>query len=288
MAANLVGRCRCDDRYPEAIRQLDDAPPVIWLRGDEALLAGCPDLAAGIVGTRRPTMTGRDAARRFGAAVARADGLVVSGMAIGVDAAAHDGALSVGGPTIAVLASGADQPTPNSNAGLYARILERGLVVAEMPPRTRPFKWSFPARNRLIAALSAVTVVVEAPLRSGALITAVHATDLGREICAVPGSLAADTCEGSNRLLVDGAGALVDGADLTAALGLTAAPGAAAPDGPGGVVHATLKRRPLSLGEVERAATSLAPGEVELALLDLELGGWIVRRPDGRYALAGG
>ncbi len=217
------------------------------VRGNEALLAGCPDLAAGIVGTRRPTLTGRDAARRFAATLARAEGIVVSGMALGIDAAAHEGALSVGGATIAVLASGADVATPTSHRALYARILERGLVVAELPPGTRPFRWSFPARNRVIAALSAVTVVVEAPARSGALITATHATDLGREVCAVPGSLASDTCAGSNRLLVDGAGAVVDGADLTAALGLTPKAGAAAPGGPGGIVHATLQRRPLSL-----------------------------------------
>jgi DNA processing protein len=288
-AAGLVGRCRCDPEFPAALRALTDPPPVIWIRGHEPLLDGCPDRAVGIVGTRRPTLTGRDAARRMAAGVARADGLVVSGMALGIDAAAHEGALSVGAPTIAVLASGADCPTPASNTRLYDRILDCGAVVAELPPGSRPHKWSFPARNRLIAALSAATVVAEAPMRSGALITVTHANDLGRDVYAIPGSLAADTCEGSNRLLVDGAGALVDAADLTTALGLSAPGDAGRPaDGPGGVVHDVLRRRPLSLGEVERAATTLAPGEAELALLDLELAGWIIRRPDGRYALAAG
>ncbi|MFT4035651.1 MAG: DNA-processing protein DprA [Patulibacter sp.] len=287
LGAGLIGWCRCDADYPQLLCSLADPPPVVWLRGDPAVLRACPGQAAAIVGTRRPTLTGRDAARRLAAAVGRAEGVTISGMARGIDAAAHDGALSVGAPTIAVLASGADCPTPTTNAGLYGRILERGAVIAEMPPGARPHRWSFPARNRLIAALAAATVVVEAPLRSGALITVTHAADLGRAIYAVPGSLAADCCEGSNRLLVDGAGALVDAADLTAALGLATAGAPRRPDdGPGAIVHDALRRRPLSLSEVERAAVSLGPGEVELALLDLELAGWVVRRADGRYALA--
>jgi DNA processing protein len=283
----LAGWCGCDDRFPAALRDLADAPPVVWTRGDASLLAACPDRALGIVGTRRPTLTGRDAARRIAAGVARAGGLVVSGMALGIDASAHEGALSVARPTVAVLASGANVPTPASHRALYSRTLDCGVVVSEMPPGTRPFKWSFPARNRLIAALTQATLVVEAPMRSGALITVTQATELGRSIYAVPGSLASDSCEGSNRLLVDGAGAVIDAADLTSALSLTADGGRPMHpgEGPAGVVCMALARRPLSAGELERTAVGLGAGEVELTLLDLELGGWVARRPDGRYAL---
>lgn len=284
--AGLHGWCQCGPDYPQALRPLPDAPPVLWVRGDRALLECCPDGALGVVGTRRPTLTGRDAARRIAAGVARAGGLIVSGMALGIDAASHEGALSVAQPTIAVLASGADLATPASNGRLYERILDRGAIVSELPPGTRPFKWSFPARNRLIAALSGATLVVEAPLRSGALITVTQATDLGRSIYAVPGSLASDTCEGSNRLLVDGAGAVLEAADLTTALGLAAlTPAAGAGEGPTAIIRAALERRPLTVSELERTVTGLGPGEVELALLDLELGGWVGRRPDGRYGL---
>jgi DNA processing protein len=288
-ASGLDGRCRCDPTYPEALRILTDAPPVVWIRGDAALIDACPERALGIVGTRRPTLTGRDAARRIAAGVSRAGGLVISGMALGIDAAAHEGALSVGAPTVAILASGADTPTPSSNGRLYDRILDRGAILSELPPGTRPFRWSFPARNRLIAALSEATLVVEAPLRSGALITVTQATDLGRSIYAVPGSLAADTCEGSNRLLVDGAGAVTEAADLTGALGLAALPVAAPAEGegPAAAIRAALERRPLTVSELERAVPGLGPGEVELGLLDLELGGWVGRRPDGRYGLTG-
>lgn len=288
-ASGLHGWCQCAADYPQALRPLPDAPPVLWVRGDRSLLEACPDRALGVVGTRRPTLTGRDAARRIAAGVARAGGLIVSGMALGIDAASHEGALSVAQPTIAVLASGADLATPASNGRLYDRILDRGAIIAELPPGTRPFKWSFPARNRLIAALSGATLVVEAPLRSGALITVTQATDLGRSIYAVPGSLAADTCEGSNRLLVDGADAVLEAADLTTALGLASSlPAAAgAGDGPTGVICAALQRRPLTVSELERTVSELEPGEVELALLDLELSGSVSRRPDGRYGLTG-
>lgn len=280
----LDARCSCDDGYPGALRELSDAPPVIYIRGDAALLERCPEEAIAMVGTRRPTLVGREAARRIAAGVARSDGIVISGMALGIDAAAHEGALSVGGATIAVLASGADRPSPSSHRRLYAELLERGAVLSELPPGTEPTRWSFPARNRVIAALSKVTLVVEAPLRSGALITVEHAQDLGRDVCAVPGSLASECSEGSNKLLCDGAAAVVDGADLAASLGLQRLAGLSGPtDGPLAEVHAALSRGPLSTDELGRQTSSMGPGELEVVLLDLELAGWVVRRPDGRY-----
>lgn len=232
-------------------------------------------------------MVGRGAARDIAAAVARAGGVVVSGMALGIDAAAHDGALAARGRTVAVLAAGIERATPSSHGRLYAQILDSGAVVGELPPGTRPSRWTFPARNRLIAALARGTLVVEAPLKSGALITVEQATALGREIWAVPGSLASDAAEGSNRLLVDGAGAVTEGAWLASQLPCATAAVAPTPEaGPLADVHAALRRRPLRAAEIERACPHLGPGETELALLDLELSGWVDRAPDGRYRAA--
>lgn len=276
--------CRCAPGYPPALRQLSDSPPVLYARGDESLLTRCPAEAIAIVGTRRPTVVGREAARRIGAGIGRSGGVVVSGMALGVDGAAHDGALGVHAPTVAVLAGGVDRATPPSHRQLYDRILDRGVVVSELPPGARPTKWSFPARNRIIAALSCATVVVEAPRRSGALITVEHALDLGREVYAVPGSLASDTCEGSNQLLCDGSGAVIDGAALAARLGLQNESLTSRPQpGPQAIVWDVLMRGPVSGPEIAGQATGISPDEAEIALLDLELGGWIERAPNGTY-----
>jgi DNA processing protein len=282
--AGLVAVCSCSPAFPDCVRQLSDVPPVLYVRGNFTALDACEDNAIAMVGTRRPTVVGREASRRIAAGIARSGGTVISGMALGVDAAAHEGALSVAGRTIAVLASGADRASPSSNRRLYDRILEDGAVLSELPPGTRPAKWSFPARNRIIAALAKVTVVVEAPLRSGALITVEQAQDLGRDVYAVPGSLASDTSEGTNRMLCDGAQAVVDGGALAVQLGMQRSAGLVGPQaGPLADVHGALSRGPLSIDELTRRATSLGPGEVELALLDLELAGWVSRRPDGRY-----
>jgi DNA processing protein len=282
----LTAVCACSEAYPSSLRELSDPPPVLYVRGSRAFIDDGADNAIAMVGTRRPTMIGRDAARRIAAGIARSGGAVISGMAFGIDAAAHEGALSVGGLTVAVLAGGAEVPTPPSHHRLYDQILERGAVVSEMPPGRTPERWSFPARNRIIAALARATVVVEAPLKSGALITVEQAQDLGRDVYAVPGSLASDVSEGTNRMLCDGAQAVVDGAALAAQLGMTRVPGLAAPaaEGPVAQVHAALARGALSTEELGvRTGGLLGPGEIELALLDLELAGWISRRPDGRY-----
>jgi DNA processing protein len=130
---------------------------------------------------------------------------VVSGMALGIDSCAHEGALSAEGPTVAVLGGGADVLHPARKRRLYAEIVERGLVLSELPPGVRPRRWTFPARNRIMAALGAMTVVVEARRRSGSLITVRMATDIGREIGAVPGRVGASSADGTNQLLRDGA-----------------------------------------------------------------------------------
>lgn len=279
----LAAVCGCTDDYPPALRRLADPPSVLYVRGDRSVVRRCDTHGVAMVGTRHPTMVGREAARRIGAGAARSGLVVVSGMALGIDAASHEGALSVGGATVAVLASGADVATPGSHQRLYDQILDRGAVVSEMPPGERPYVWGFPARNRIIAALAQDVVVVEAPLRSGALITVDFAGQLGLQTYAVPGSLANENAEGTNKMLVDGSLPLLDGAGLRREEGLTGDAPLSPRDERLAGVHAALERGPLSIDEVARRVTSLGPGEVELALLDLELAGWIARRPDGRY-----
>jgi DNA processing protein len=157
------------------------------------------------VGTRRPSGYALEVAHELGRGLASAGVTVVSGLALGVDAAAHRGTLARRGLTVAVLACGVDRPYPRTNGVLYERVLERGVAVSEMPPGHPAFRWSFPARNRIMAGLSAMTVVVEAGDPSGTLITAAFALDLGRELGAVPGWVTSRMAAGSNRLLREGA-----------------------------------------------------------------------------------
>ena len=158
-----------------------------------------------MVGARRASPYGLDAARALGRGLAAADVPVVSGLALGADSAAHGGAVEVGGPTIAVLAGGAERPYPESKRRLYVAVRRHGCVVSEMPPGFRGYRWSFPARNRVIAGLGRLTIVVEAAERSGSLITAELARDLGRDVAAVPGRVTSPLAAGTNALLKDGA-----------------------------------------------------------------------------------
>lgn len=195
-----------DSVYPEALLRLADPPPVLFLRGRTELL-GVGGVS--VVGSRRCTARGKDLARRLGRALGRSGVPVVSGMALGVDGAAHRGALEAGGATVAVVGRGADAAYPASHRRLFEDILEHGLVVSEFLPGTPPLPYHFPRRNRIMAALSESVVVVEAGARSGALITVEHALDLGRDVWAVPGPIDTRACDGSNRLLADGALPLV-------------------------------------------------------------------------------
>ncbi len=205
-AAGVEPLCRCAARYPAPLHDLPDAPAVLYVHGDvgrlERALAG--DRVA-IVGARRATPYGLEQARGLGRGLAAAGLAVVSGMALGVDAAAHVGALEVDGLTLAVLACGPERAYPASKRRLHARIAATGAVVAELPPGTPVRRWCFPARNRIIAALAQATVVVEAGVRSGSLITAGQAADLGREVGAVPGLVTAPLAAGTNELIADGA-----------------------------------------------------------------------------------
>lgn len=280
--------CRHDPAYPRRLLDAADAPAVLHVRGDATVLAAEPAVA--VVGARRASPYGLEVARGLGRGLAAAGLPVVSGMALGVDGAAHAGALEAGGPTIAVLAGGADVPYPRSKAGLYRVIAQAPgcCVVSEMPPGFAPFKWGFPARNRIIAGLADMTVVVEAAARSGSLITAEMAQDAGRVVAAVPGAVTNPVAEGTNALLRDGA-ELVRGPQdvLDALLGAGASRVAAGPD--------PARLEPRLRGLLEHLAGDPATpsglvgrgageaDDVVAGLVELELLGFARRVPGGGY-----
>ncbi|MDQ3304004.1 MAG: DNA-processing protein DprA [Actinomycetota bacterium] len=194
-----------DEAYPARLRLAPDPPPALFVGGE--LWDG--DSVA-LVGSRKATRSGLETAEVLGRALAARGVCVVSGLAAGVDAAAHEGALAAGGRTLGVLGCGIDVVYPRENRELFRRVGEGGALVSEYYLGEAPLAWRFPARNRIIAGLSDAVVVVEAPEKSGALITARHAADAGRDVWAVPGPRGAPECRGSNRLLADGAGVLWD------------------------------------------------------------------------------
>ena len=210
---------RGEPGYPARLVGYDDAPRRLWTRGNLALLdAPC----VSIVGTRRATAYGERVARELGRVLALAGATVVSGLARGIDAAAHRGALDADGATCAVLGTGLDVVYPRGHAQLQRAIGERGLLLSELEPENAAHGGSFPKRNRIIAALSKVTIVVEAGVKSGALITAAHALSLDRTLAVVPGPIDVPQTQGSNELLRDGAHPIVSMADAVALAGLTA------------------------------------------------------------------
>ena len=194
-----------DASYPERLEDVPDPPPALFGHGE---FPEAPSVA--LVGSRSASATGLEAARALGRALGERGICVVSGLALGVDAAAHEGALDANGPTVGVLGCGIDIVYPRANRGLFERVKEAGALVSEYYLGEPPLAWRFPARNRIIAGLSDAVVVVEAPEKSGALITARHGAECGRDVWAVPGPLAMPECRGSNRLLADGASVLWD------------------------------------------------------------------------------
>ena len=265
-----------DPRYPDRLRLIPYAPPVLFWQGDPRLLEGP---AVAIVGTRAATQTGKDIAERLGAAAAGAGATVVSGLAYGVDAAAHTGGLK---RTVAVLGQGLGVALQGSQRRLADRILDAGgLLVSEFPPDTPPAVWTFPQRNRVIAGLSQLTVVVEAAGRSGALITARYALEAGREVLAVPGSPHAPASEGCLELLAQGARICRGPPDLLRALGLRG-PAPARVDDPLGVLRAA--GRGATFDEL-LAATGADPVLLSRTLAGLELTGLLRRLPGERYSV---
>ncbi|HEY8794735.1 MAG TPA: DNA-processing protein DprA [Gemmatimonadaceae bacterium] len=209
---------RGDAGYPERLVALPDPPPVLFAIGlVEQLSAPC----VAIVGTRRATSYGERVTTELAGALARAGVTIVSGMARGIDGAAHRAALSAGGITAAVLGTGVDIAYPVAHRALHAEIAARGVLLSEELPGDRASGGSFPKRNRIIAALAQATIVVEAPHRSGALITATHALELDRAVAAVPGPIDASQSSGSNALLRDGAIVIADIADAFALVGVS-------------------------------------------------------------------
>jgi DNA processing protein len=263
---------RSDPDFPPLLAAIHDPPPGLFVRGaagQEAL--GRP--TAAVVGARACSPYGAQVARMLGRELAAAGLVVVSGLARGVDGEAHRGALEAGGTTVAILGCGIDRDYPASHAELAARIRGSGLAVSEYAPRVEPAPWRFPARNRIIAGLSAVTIVVEARERSGALITADLALEEGREVFAVPGEITSALSSGTNDLLRLGAAPLLSPADVLDVFGLTAREAEPVNLTPtADAVLTRLRDGPTSADELVRS-TGLEAGALASALTELELAG---------------
>jgi DNA processing protein len=213
---------RQDPAFPARLRTDPEAPSLLFCLGDPRLLDGAPTVA--IVGTRSPTRYGLGVAAQLGADLSASGVSVVSGLALGIDGAAHEGASAAGAPPVAVVAGGLDDPYPRRHARLWARVAERGAIVSESPVGVGTEKWRFPTRNRLLAALSDVVVVVESRLGGGSRHTVDAALARGLVVGAVPGSIRSPTSEGTNALLAEGAFPVCGAADVLMALSLCGAP----------------------------------------------------------------
>jgi DNA processing protein len=259
--------------YPPLLAAISDPPSCIWTRGDRAILART---AVAVVGARYASQEGLTAANEIACDLSRAGIVVVSGLARGIDSAAHHGALEGGGPTIAVLGTGIDQVYPPENDLLTERIAANGLLVTEFPPGSHPEDWHFPRRNRIISGLSKAVVVVEAKEKSGSLITARLAADQGRDVMAVPGTFVGGRNRGANALLRDGAKLVESAVDILQELGLDYGPARrSAAREVGQVVEFT----------VDQVAEQLKipPGEALARLLEWELTGQVQRIGSGRF-----
>ncbi len=201
-----------DASYPSRLRHIDDPPMVLYCKGVLPDLDSAPVIGA--VGTRKASAYGMNVAQRMGYQIASCGGVLVSGMAYGIDAMAMQGALLSGGSVVGVLGCGVDVVYPKSNRRLYDDVLRCGCLISEFPPKTRPYAWNFPKRNRIISGMCNGVVVIEAPEKSGALITARQAAEQGRDVFCVPGNVDLPTFEGSNALLRDGAIPVRNGWDV--------------------------------------------------------------------------
>ncbi|MEM9175897.1 MAG: DNA-processing protein DprA [Myxococcota bacterium] len=278
--------------YPARLAALDDAPPVLLVRGAPRILSA-PSVA--IVGARAATRSARSQARRFARELAARGVVVVSGLARGIDAEAHRGALEAGGRSVGVLACGLDRTYPPEHRALADALAETGAVVSEMPLGTAPRRELFPLRNRIISGLCRGVIVIEARRRSGSLITVRHALEQGRDVFVLPGPTEGPFAEGSNRLLREGAIAVTEPADVLEDLGVEAPAGegdgrAAAPAGGAPLAPPldALSRRVLDLlsegarpREAVFAEIDAPPSRLAECLLDLELAGVVREDRDG-------
>jgi len=299
-------------QYPRELIQLEHPPAGLFARGtDQALswLLNVPRVT--IVGTRKATAYGAWAAEAFAAAFASNGVAVVSGMALGIDGRAHRAVLGAGGLTIAILGCGADIVYPRSHGSLYQRILEQGVILSELPPGTPPDRWTFPRRNRLLAALGDAVLVIEGSRVSGAMQTANWSLELGRPVFAVPGPISVESHRGCNQLLYEGAGPAVDpcvavedffletrihtkesGRDGRVAGGMSSTPdraglrvGGASESPHGESILAALDGGPFSVDGLMEA-TGLSARQVNVALAQLEIMGKIVRAGPGQFIRA--
>ncbi len=290
--ARLEGRgiravTRLSDDYPKRLLETVDPPPTLYVRGEADLSA---DRMFAVVGARRCSRDGARAAREFSETLARAGVTVVSGLAFGIDAAAHEGAVRADGATIAVLGSGADVIYPAENERLAAEILDKGgAIVSEYPPGMPPLSTNFPARNRIISGMSAGVLLVEGAKKSGAMITVDFALEQNRDVFAVPGSIYAPLSAKPNDIIVQGGLAAVSAWDILSFYKWAERPGAERAarakiqlDGDEQAVYATLAREKMTLTELCET-TGFTSAKLLSLLTTLELRGIISKQPGGEY-----
>lgn len=295
--ADRLGACFiawCEPDYPPLLRQTDSAPPVICVRGDPAILSRS---AVAIVGARNASAIARKFSRQLAREIGGEGHVIVSGLARGIDTAAHEAALDIG--TVAVIAGGVDVVYPPENAALHAAIAARGAVMSEQLPGAEPKADFFPRRNRIISGLSRAIIVMEAALRSGSLITARFAAEQGRDVFAAPGSPLDPRCEGTNRLIRDGATLLMSSRDVLEALGSERRLGRMSffePEPPPLPLRepdaaemrqllGLLSPTPVDTDDLVRES-GLDPSTLSALLLELALAGRITRHPNGTVSLA--
>ncbi len=289
--------------YPAMLKEIPDPPLALWVEGARSDLLNSPQLA--MVGSRKPTANGRETAQQFARYLSERGLTIVSGLATGIDGASHRGGLQGCGSTVAVLGSGPDVLFPRSHGRLAAEIIDKGLIVSEFPPGTAPLAAHFPQRNRIIAGMSAGTLVVEAARRSGSLITARLAGNFGREVFAIPGSIHNPMAKGCHRLIREGAKLVEEAADvlveLPPLLELVLEPAASPADTATDARHespdeaAPLTRQPgyakllaalgfdpCGISDLARR-TGLTAAELSSMLLLLEMEGLVEALPGGRY-----
>ena len=286
--------CSQDPDYPVLLRQIPAPPPLLYVHGDTSIL-GEPQLA--MVGSRNPSASGQRTATEFAQHLSTAGLIITSGLALGIDAASHQGALDTGSPTIAVMGTGLDRVYPARNRDLARQIAEQGALVSEFPVGTPPLAENFPRRNRIISGLSLGTLVVEAALRSGSLISARNAGEQGREVFAIPGSIHNPLARGCHHLIRQGAKLVETAQDVIDELGILAdtCNSLSQPDErdetPGHTRELDAEYTQL-LDTIGFESTSidnlvtrsgLTPAEVSSMLLQLEMSGYIASNPGGLY-----
>jgi DNA processing protein len=257
-------------RFPSLLAEIPDPPAVLWVRGD---LSICEKTVVAVVGARAASREGMEAAGAIAADLARAGIVVASGLARGIDAAAHTGALDAGGTTIAVLGTGIDRVYPPEHEPLFERIAGMGLLLTEFPPGALPYPGHFPRRNRIISGLSRAVLVVEAAEKSGSLVTARMAADQGRDVMAMPGLTAGGRNRGAHALLRDGAKLVESAVDILQELGI----GHRA-----GIVSEIPQTVEFTVDDVA-AELKILPGDALARLLEWELTGQIRRIGSGRF-----